>query len=372
MSPKQKLIDHLQKHGQNIPWKDLTERYNPGASEGWAKSVAFQSGWNKVKDDHEALIKECEEKGIPIDSVGHYWYKGEHFSIHVKKEQEEQLDSVVRSLIADMKSHAPKYPAIKYKKKKEEHLLVIDPADVHLGKLCSAYETGDEYNIDIAKKRIISGVEGIIQKASGWDIDRILFISGNDKLHVDTPKNTTTSGTHQDTHLMWYDAFRFGVKMEVELLEYLLNIAPVHFQYDPSNHDYTNGFFMAQAIEAWFNRCEGITFDASIAHRKYFRYGLNLIASTHGDGAKEQDLPLLMAHEAAKDWHECRHRYVYTHHIHHKKSKDYMSVCVESMRSPSGTDSWHHRNGYQHAPKAIEGFIHHKEHGQIARLTHLF
>ena len=62
----------------------------------------------------------------------------------------------------------------------------------------------------------------------------------------------------------------------------------------------------------------------------------------------------------------------YIHHIHHKKSKDYMSVCVEALRSPSGTDSWHHRNGYQHSPKAIEGFLHHAEHGQVARFNHLF
>jgi len=28
--------------------------------------------------------------------------------------------------------------------------------------------------------------------------------------------------------------------------------------------------------------------------------------------------------------------------------------------------------GFQHSPKAIEGFLHSKEHGQIARFTHLF
>jgi hypothetical protein len=53
-------------------------------------------------------------------------------------------------------------------------------------------------------------------------------------------------------------------------------------------------------------------------------------------------------------------------------SKDYQGVTVESLRSPSGTDSWHHRNAYQYAPKAIEGFLHHKKHGQIARLSHIF
>jgi hypothetical protein len=32
---------------------------------------------------------------------------------------------------------------------------------------------------------------------------KILFIGGNDILHVDTPKRTTTSGTSQDTDGMW-------------------------------------------------------------------------------------------------------------------------------------------------------------------------
>ena len=60
------------------------------------------------------------------------------------------------------------------------------------------------------------------------------------------------------------------------------------------------------------------------------------------------------------------------HHVHHKMAKDFIGVTVEALRSPSGTDSWHHRNGYQHVPKAVEGFIHEKEGGQIARFTHLF
>jgi hypothetical protein len=46
---------------------------------------------------------------------------------------------------------------------------------------------------------------------------------------------------------------------------------------------------------------------------------------------------------------ETTHRYVYVHHLHHKWSKD-VFVCIEGLKS-SGTDSWHHRNGYEHAPK---------------------
>jgi hypothetical protein len=78
-----------------------------------------------------------------------------------------------------------------------------------------------------------------------------------------------------------------------------------------------------------------------------------------------------MAQES-KDWSDTKHRYVYTHHVHHKTAKDFIGVTVESLRSPSSADGWHSRNGYQHAPKAIEGFLHSKAHGQIARITHIF
>jgi hypothetical protein len=322
------------------------------------------------REKHKGLSAECQAVGIPIEDVKHGWYKGKHWSINFKSEI--GISDVLDSILNDMKNHAHQYPNIHYPEIKDGHLLVLDPADIHIGKLCSSFETGEDYNAQIATQRVKEGLQGIIAKSQGFNIDKILLIVGNDCLHVDTPKSTTTSGTFQDSHLMWYDAFRIALKLYVEAIETLLQIAPVHVQYNPSNHDYQSGFFLAQTLEAWFNNCEGVDFNVSIAHRKYFTYATNLIGSTHNDGAKETDLALLMAHEAAEHWAKCTNRYFYTHHIHHKKSKDYMSVCVEALRSPSGTDGWHHRNGYQFAPKAIEGFIHHKDHGQIARFTHLF
>lgn len=256
-------------------------------------------------------------------------------------------------------------------KQDDEHLLMIDPADIHIGKLAESFETGEDYNNQIAVQRVREGVEGILHKARGFRVDKILFVGGNDILHIDTPRRMTTSGTPQDTDGMWYSNFLIAKQLYIEVLSRLLQVADVHFVYNPSNHDYTHGFFLADVIQTYFRDCSNITFDCSIAHRKYFVYGENLIGTAHGDGGKTQDLPLTMAHESP-DWSSCKHKYFYIHHFHHKVSKDYMGVCVEALRSPSGTDSWHHRNQYQHAPKAIEGFIHHPKFGQIARLTHLF
>lgn len=325
----------------------------------------------EIRSNHKALLRDCEENGIPVTDVKHYWHKSKHISMFVKNKDKNYLD-VRDEIVEEMKQYSPQYPEIVYEKNKDSHLLVIDPADIHIGKLCKAVETGEEYNEQIAVQRIREGVSGILNKAKGFDIDKILLIIGNDILHVDTPRSTTTAGTFQDSCLMWYDAFTIAKQIYVEVIETLMQIAPVHVQYDPSNHDYTNGFFLADTLFSWFSKCENVTFNVTPAHRKYFQYYSNLIGTTHGDGAKVQDLPLLMAQESAQGWSESKHRYFFTHHIHHKNSKDYGSVCVESLRSASGTDGWHAKNGYQHAPKAIEGFIMHKEHGQVCRLTNIF
>lgn len=348
-----------------------------------AKYSLTEDEWESIKYVRaKGIIESCESIQIDPSSAKHLWKEtkdengkknGNVFirnPLYVSPIEKTYFD-LRDAILSDLKKFTPKYEYIQRKKIKDSHLLVIDPADVHIGKLSKAFETGEDYNSQIAVKRVLEGVDGILQKSQGFNIDKILFIGGNDILHIDTPKRTTTSGTPQDTDGMWYDNFLIAKRLYIDVLQKLISVADVHFTFNPSNHDYTNGFFLADVIQTYFKDCKNITFDCSISHRKYFRYHNNLIGTTHGDGAKESDLPLLMAQES-KYWSETKHRYVYTHHVHHKTSKDYIGVTVESLRSPSGTDSWHHRNGYQHSPKAVEGFLHDKQNGQISRLTHVF
>lgn len=329
---------------------------------------------NKLRNN--GILSSCEKLEVDPSTVKHLWKKTNNESVFVKNPLyvtplQKEYFTLRDELLKDIKKFKPSFPKIKRNKIKDGHLLVIDPADLHIGKLASSFETGEDYNNQIAVKRAKEGVQGILDKAQGFNIDKIMFVGGNDILHIDTPTRTTTSGTPQDTDGMWYDNFIIAKKLYIDLLQTLLSVADVHFVFNPSNHDYTNGFFLADVIQTYFKDCSNITFDCDISHRKYYRYYDSLIGTTHGDGAKTADLPLLMAHES-KDWSDCKHRYVYTHHIHHKVSKDYMGVCVESLRSPSAADSWHSRNGYVHAPQAIEGFLHSKNHGQVCRFSHIF
>jgi hypothetical protein len=43
-----------------------------------------------------------------------------------------------------------KFIELKRVENKDSYLLVIDPADIHIGKLCSSFESGESYNNQIA------------------------------------------------------------------------------------------------------------------------------------------------------------------------------------------------------------------------------
>lgn len=401
----------LDLHGQGLSKADIArilhDKYkdaidsNPSALRTYITQYLLeQDRLQKKKDEHPALAEHCENEGLPLDDVRMYWHKGKVFSVLVNGKGKE-FDEIRSRLIGDMAEHSPNYKSYKRTKHKEPVMLVIDPADPHFGKYSSKIETGEEYNLGIAVQRFSEGVEGLLNRAAGDKIEKIVLIGGNDALHIDNPHNTTTSGTRQDTSGMWFEMFNSAKMAYVDAIEKMLTIADVHFVPALSNHDYQSGLFLADCISTWFRNSKNFTSDVSPAHRKYFQYGVNLVGVTHGDGAKEADLPDLMKTEAKQAWAKSKFAYWYCHHIHHKQKKarlgsksvmlerDKIGVTVmhtntgidqtyndhthvEYLRSISSTDSWHHRNGYQHSLKAMEGFIHCPNDGQVARYTHLF
>jgi hypothetical protein len=328
-----------------------------------------------------ALDLHLKDRGIDkkdIVSVKHWQnMSGElRFSIVTKEQYGTDKLDLLEDIQNLIENYSPKYPKIK--RVKGEHLLVINPADIHIGKLGVALETGDDYNTGIAYNRVLEGVTGLISKAKGFSIDRVLFCVGNDVLHIDNVYNTTTAGTPQDADGKWWQHFEVALKLYVKCVEILRQVAPVDVVHSMSNHDYQSGFHLAHSLKSWFRNTKDVTFDISVAHRKYYKYGSNLIGLEHGDGAKMDKLPMLMANEKPQEWAETKYRYWYLHHLHHKvkhrwlDGKDFIGVTVEYMRSPSGTDSWHSRKGFCGVQKAVEGFIHSKTSGQVARLVHYF
>lgn len=364
---------------------------------GIARST-LQERLKKLKEPF--LSSEADKLGFPADDVTGYWVKSATGSYYVRRDTSVNYNDLRDRFLEEASEYAPFYSKINYGIV-GEHLLVIDPADVHFNKLSAVEETGYYYDLKEADKRLRSGVTALLAKALPFGISKIVLVLGNDILNSDNPRRTTTSGTLQDDNVLWWQAFTAAKKAYIAIIEELTQVAHVHLIHVPSNHDFQSGWMLADSVCSWFVNNPNVTAEqgsVSIAHRKYIQFGSNLIGFTHNDGAKEKDLSNLMQYEAREAWGNSRYAYWYLHHLHHKDrkaygkdsviniEKDHTGVTVlqtgkkpepsnacytEVVRSPSPPDRWHSTNGYVNE-QAIECFIHHPDKGQSARFTEYF
>lgn len=362
-------------------------RLDPGAHQmldkfGMGQMAGLHSGW---------MHKEDKETG---EWVSTYFFLGKD-GTPGEADLEALMDSAVKKVFrGDLAKPARPAPA-------GDHLLVIDLADLHIGKLCVASETGFTYDRQEAIRRGIEGTRRLLEQAKRHGVTHILFVLGNDILHIDSPAGTTTSGTGQDTDgtlaVMWDDAFAFYVAC----IDMCRAVAPVSLLHCPSNHDWMSGFFLARAVGAWYRDCPEVSaseYNTGLHHRKYFQFENNGFGFTHLDSAKEADLPQLMVDEAKPMVAACDHLYWIGHHLHHKvrkkghgsqrrqTEKDLVGMTViskhagdretsapqlEVVRSASAPDGWHHRKGYVNR-QAVECFLHCPHDGQVGRFTAFF
>lgn len=326
---------------------------------------------------------------------------GGRLSLRFKvNDAEVSLTDVMQDALAEMQPLDQKLYAPRISREYQgENLLVIDLADVHFGKLCVTSETGAEYNTEIARHRVIEGTKSLLRDAH--DVGRILFVMGNDILHTDNGK-TTTSGTPQDTDGSFFTSWKAAQQASIDAIAECSKVANTDLIHCMSNHDWRSGWMLSQSIAAGVKGWDGVRatdYNLSERHRKYYGFGRNLIGVSHGDGAKEEKLYATMTTEA-RDLilRGCDLYYWYLHNFHHKirkrrgvdvfqSEKDHTGMMtalnvgaaaveagqsqIEYVRSPSAPDGWHSINGYLNR-QAVESFIHSPHDGQKARWTTWF
>lgn len=380
-----------------IPVETLRGRYKDALKRGFGSDPA---------------IREAAKAGGISDTttLSHFWKmskdeEGNGYSLFVKNPQAGGEDLSFSEMVKQAVEEGIGDKAPKYEKRKTkvtgEHLLVIDLADVHFLKLCVKSETGYTYNRQVSRHRVIEGTKALLRMAKPFGVGRILFIMGNDILHVDNAQKTTTSGTPQDMDGSIFQGFKDAQRAIVDAIELCAKVADVDIIHTMSNHDWLIGWALSQSISAQLTNHPNVHFSEygmSERHRKYYRFGSNLFGLTHGDGAKEEKLYGLMVKEARSHISECLNLYWLLHHVHHKdrktrngnkpflREKDHNGMTaiisgedrvegealnIEYVRSPSPPDGWHDRNGYVNR-QGVECFLYHPHDGQKARFTEWF
>ncbi len=268
-----------------------------------------------------------------------------------------------------MKAWAPTFAKIR-REHVGPHLALISIPDAHLGKLAWREEVGADYDLKIAVSTFKDAVLGLLAKTTGYPVDRVCMVLGNDFLNADNFALTTTRGTPQHGDGRFPKVYRAGRELLVWSIEQALTLAPVDVILIPGNHDEQSTYTIGDSLECWFRNCPDVRIDNRPSSRKYYEYGRTLLAFDHGDGVKPKSLPSVMAAEAPEAWGRSLQRECITGHLHTFRMEEVVGVNVRILPSLCASDKWHHKNGYVGNKRAAQAIYYHREQGWVGDSIH--
>lgn len=281
------------------------------------------------------------------------------------------FEDATAELVKRLAAYAPAYdfgppPALT-----DPHLLLVSIVDHHFGKLAWRGETGEDYDLPIARRLYLEAVEDILAKTAGYPVDRILFPVGHDLFNFDNPRGETAGGTPQDNDSRPAKVYATALEAVALALERAATVAPVEVRWVKGNHDPTVSYWLCLALAERFRNTDRVEVVTSPRARHYVRYGVNLLGLTHGDlsAAGLASLPTVMATEAPEDWSATKFREWLLGHYHKRKElrtlplDTHNGVGVRILPSLCGTDVWHYENAYVGNAKASDAYLYSRDRG---------
>jgi hypothetical protein len=257
----------------------------------------------------------------------------------------DQLIELLKTAFADIQTRAPMVPAPKTTAK---DLLAVYPIiDWHVGLMSWAKETGENYDLKIARETIMPKMRALI--AATPPADEAVILGIGDLLHFDGFVPETPSSRHPlDADGRYPKVLETAADMIEETIEIALaRHRKVTVRILRGNHDPVSAVAVAMALKRVFRSNRRVDIDTDHGYHWWMRRGKVLLGGSHGDKAKMRDLPMLMAHDRPEDWAASTYRRIYTGHIHHESRIEEGGVIVTSMRSPVAKDAYHSFNRWR-------------------------
>lgn len=237
--------------------------------------------------------------------------------------------------------------------------------DAHIGSYAWCSETGQDWDVDIAVKRVMRSIDDMVVELAPYAIDRLWMPIGNDFLHFDSVRMTTALGLHQlDVDTRYARVYCAALECLVYMIDRARELCDdLDVMYIPGNHDVTASYTLCVALQQRFLKDARIKFDLGANPRKHRLYGGSLVGFTHGCHMNVTNLVTALATEARDVWSQTTYREVQVGDKHQRWEKQYEGVVptngVLLRRNPSlcNVDAWTHNQALcGEAMKSVEAW----------------
>lgn len=246
-------------------------------------------------------------------------------------------------------------------------LLVIPISDLHYGLLSEDNTSGNEYNMEIAERRVKEYVRTTVENINKSSIDTVLISFGNDYFNCDNVQGTTNRGTPQDNEASYTTIFDKGVNLGISLVDYLLQTFDKQVDINvigvQGNHDLQSSHAMSLALYYNYKNNDRVNVDtySDEKSRYYYRFGENLIGFGHETKIKE--CHRIMSSEC-RDWSNYKYRTMFLGHLHKEEVLDTGALVARRLPILSGRSKWSETQGYDSHPRA-QSFVFDRDKGLV-------
>jgi hypothetical protein len=247
------------------------------------------------------------------------------------------------------------------------HCLVINIADLHLGKLA----VDESWTIKDAMAEHERAVRFLLEQAGVYNIEEIIIWWGNDLTQTDNVRGQTTRGTQVESNASWYSQFDAGVELGIQTADICRGYCDhVYIHHVAGNHDWNTSYGICKSLQSYFAHSEDVTVKVYKHGVADHVYGKNFFMGVHGNNSTFKNAQGFMSVEYAEQWFKCPFREMHTGHLHKKDGGYFITeyaedkgVTVRQAPSLSLTDGWHHLKTFVGTLRAAQCYLYSKNAG---------
>lgn len=238
--------------------------------------------------------------------------------------------------------------------------------DPHIGQRSWHEEVGHDHDLAMAEALFTKAHDDLVERSPAATTGLILNLG--DYFHADDGNNMTSRSGHPlDVDGRYQKVRKVGFRILRSMIQMCLRKHDKVLVWNIiGNHDDYSAVDLSLWLHVAYENEPRVHVETSANKFYYLRFGKVMIAATHGDSVKPDQMLGIMASDQPEMWGQCAHRYAHLGHVHHKSLKDLPGVSVETHRVLQPSDLWSHNAGYR-SQRDAQCITYHCNFGEYAR-----
>jgi hypothetical protein len=332
------------------------------------KAKAARQGYSPENDWHHPVPDGHKIKGVST----FYDEDGKPVRQWVKSQTDEQRQfEILVERLESANENLPKFKPTAAPKSVDEDLLALATiTDFHLGMYAYEAETGDDWDIRIARDVFLNAINDMIKSSPAAGVGMLCQLG--DFLHWDGILSVTPQSGHiLDADTRYGKLVELSMSVMTEACKLMLKrYGKVLVVSAEGNHDISGSIWLRKHLKHSFaNETRLEVIDNDFPYYAYL-HGKTMLGFHHGHKMKLAALHKLFASEPRfrSMWGKAEYTYLHTGHYHHERLIEDGGAIAEMHPTLSGRDAYAARGGYVSA-RGAKVITYSKVDGEISRST---